>query len=60
MLPSDRLRTTVSHFGSGQLQSDENIEDKDEVSPDMLETMSLASARFVELQRRTRGVVSGR
>ena len=59
VLLSDRLRSTVSHLGyGGELELDENIEDKDEVSPDLLETMSLAGTRFVELQRRVR-VTSG-
>jgi bacteriocin-type transport-associated protein len=61
MLLSDRLRSTVSHLGYGsELELDENIEDKDEVSSDMLETMALAGNRFVELQRRVRGIAAGR
>jgi CRP/FNR family transcriptional regulator, cyclic AMP receptor protein len=58
---SDRLRATTSHLGYGeQLQLDENIEDKDELSPDLLDSLSMAGSRFAELERRTQGPAAER
>lgn len=50
----------VDHMPERRARLDENIEDKDEVSPDLLETMSLAGTRFLDLQRRARGLSAGR
>jgi CRP/FNR family cyclic AMP-dependent transcriptional regulator len=49
---ADRLRTTVGNFGTGKLEMDEEIEDVDEVAPHLMDNISMAGARFSEMQRR--------
>jgi len=53
---ADRLRTTVGNFGTGALELDEEIEDVDEVAPHLMDNISMAGARFSEMQRRSWGV----
>jgi len=53
---ADRLRTTVGNFGTGALELDEEIEDLDEVAPHLMDSISMAGARFSEMQRRSWGV----
>lgn len=44
---AQRLRSTVTSMGySGTQDLDDEIESEDEISPDLLDTMSLAGARF--------------
>jgi CRP-like cAMP-binding protein len=52
---ADRLRTTVGNFGTGTLELDEEIEDVDEVAPHLMDNISMAGARFSEMQRRSWG-----
>jgi CRP/FNR family cyclic AMP-dependent transcriptional regulator len=52
---ADRLRTTVGNFGTGTLELDEDIEDTDEVASHLMDNISMAGARFSEMQRRTWG-----
>ena len=52
---ADRLRTTVGNFGTGELELDEDIEDADEVAPHLMDNISMAGARFSEMQRRSWG-----
>jgi signal-transduction protein with cAMP-binding, CBS, and nucleotidyltransferase domain len=52
---ADRLRTTVGNFGTGAMELDEEIEDVDEVAPHLMDNISMAGARFSEMQRRTWG-----
>lgn len=54
---ADRLRRSVSQLGYGQLGPlTQQIDDRDELDPDVLENLSLASGRFDQMQRRLRGV----
>lgn len=44
---AQRLRTTVTSMGYSETQTlDEGSEDEDEISPDLLDSLSLAGARF--------------
>jgi len=52
---ADRLRTTVGNFGTGAMELDEDIEDVDEVAPHLMDSISMAGARFSEMQRRVWG-----
>ena len=52
---SHRLRETTSRMGHGEgLSLDENVEDQDELSVDLLDSVSLAGARFTTMQERAR------
>jgi CRP/FNR family cyclic AMP-dependent transcriptional regulator len=49
---SDRLRAT-DHLGYGdKLDLREDVEDKDELAPHLMDTLAMAGMRFEELQRR--------
>jgi CRP-like cAMP-binding protein len=52
---ADRLRTTVGSLGVQKLVLDESIEDADELAPHLLSHLSMAGARFSEMQRRPWG-----
>lgn len=54
---AERLRRSVSQLGYGQLGPlPQEIDDRDELDPDVLENLSLASGRFDQMQRRLREV----
>jgi CRP-like cAMP-binding protein len=55
MFMADRLRTTVGNFGTGATELDEDFEDVDEVPPHLMDNISMAGARFSEMQRRAWG-----
>jgi CRP/FNR family cyclic AMP-dependent transcriptional regulator len=54
---ADRLRRSVSQLGYGQLgPTTQQISDRDELDPDVLENLALASGRFDQMQRRLKGI----
>ena len=54
---AERLRRSVSQLGYGQLgPTSQQIDDRDELDPDVLENLSLASGRFDQMQKRLRGI----
>ena len=53
---ADRLRSTVGRMAYGDAQMlDEDVEAEDEISPDLMETLDLAAARFQSILDRLRG-----
>jgi CRP/FNR family transcriptional regulator, cyclic AMP receptor protein len=52
---ADRLRATVGSLGVQKLDLDESIEDVDELASHLLSNISIAGARFAEMQRREWG-----
>jgi CRP-like cAMP-binding protein len=56
---ADRLRTTTTGLGTGELQLDERIEDSDELATHLMANVSMAGLRFAEMQRRHWGALGG-
>ena len=52
---ADRLRTTVGNFGTGALELEDDVDDSDEAATHLVDDVSLAMARFSEMQRRNWG-----
>ncbi len=52
---ADRLRTTDRSLGAQKLELDEEIEDEEELAPHLLGNVTMAGARFAEMQRREWG-----
>jgi CRP/FNR family cyclic AMP-dependent transcriptional regulator len=52
---SDRLRVANNLGYGNELELNEDIEDKDELAPHLMDTLALAGMRFKELQRRVHG-----
>jgi len=55
MFMADRLRTTVGNLGRADAGPDAELDELDEVTPHLLDNMSMAGARFSEMQRRSWG-----
>lgn len=54
---ADRLRATSKHLGYGPAQpTEDEIEQRDELDTELLESISLAGKRFDQLQRRFAGL----
>lgn len=56
---ADRLRTTTTGLGTGELRLDEGVEDSDELAPHLMANLSMAGLRFAEMQRRHWGAPEG-
>ena len=48
---ADRLRTTTGTIGAKKPQLAEDVEDVDELVPDLMANISMAGVRFTEMQR---------
>lgn len=55
MFLADRLRTTVGNLGSAPESDSGELDELDELAPYLMDNISMAGARFSEMQRRSWG-----